>query len=154
MEQTYSLSSQELLVLEGTEGFIGTTKAGKKGVLYLALLHGEISIPYEEEDVFAVAVRKPGKTSLTKCMIHLVRDLEAPVVVLPKGHPSLRRSVVLLAIGREIKVTSKIEGGAEPQIGVLCAPSPELDGLHLIGVEGGILVRGALSRVRVFVENL
>lgn len=148
------LTSERLLVLEGTEGFIGVTKAGKKGFLYIASMYGEEVLPYDEEYVFAVAVRKPGKPLLMKSMVHLVRDLEAPVVVLPKGHPSLKRSVVLLAVGREIKVTSKIEGGAEPEIGVLCAPSPELDDLHLIGVEGGVLVRGALLKVRAFIEEL
>lgn len=154
MEQAYSLTSEELLVLEGVEGFIGATKAGKKGFLYLASPCGEALLPYGEEDLLAVAVRKPGRSMLMKCMIHLVRDLEAPVVVLPKGHPSLKRSAVLLAIGREVKVTSKVEGGAEPETGVLCAPSPELDGLHLIGIEGGILVRGALSKVKVLIEKL
>lgn len=154
MEQTHPLTNEELLILEGSQGFVGVTKAGKKGVLYLASPSNEVTLPYEEDDVLAVAVRKPGRPLLMKCMIHLVRDLEAPVVVLPKGHPSLKRNIVLLAIGREVEVTSRAEGGAEPRIGVLCAPSPELDGIRLIGVRGGVLVRGALSKVKMLIEGL
>ncbi|MEM0240487.1 MAG: hypothetical protein QXQ03_00520 [Candidatus Nezhaarchaeales archaeon] len=154
MEQKYSLSSEELLILEGDKGFIGITKAGKKGFIYLASPSSEVLLPYEEDYIFAIAIRKPGRPLLARCMIHLARDLEAPVVVLPKGHPSLKRSVVLLTIGREVEVTSKVEGGADPRIGVLCPPSPELDGLFLVSVEEGVLVRGALSRVRTFIERL
>lgn len=154
MEKTYSLTSEELLILEGIQGFIGVTKAGKKGFLYLALPSSEISLPYDEDDVFAVSVRKPGRILLMKCMIQLARDLEAPVVVLPKGHPSLKKNVALLAIGREVEVTSMAEGGAEPRVGVLCPPSPEMDGVRFVGVRGGILVRGSLLKVKTFIESL
>lgn len=154
MEQIYSLTSEGLLIPEGSQGFLGTAKAGKKGVLYLALPSNEAPMPYEEEDFLVVAVRKPGRPLLMKCTIHLVRDLEAPVAVLPKGHPSLKRNIVLLAMGPEVEVTARVEGGAEPRVGVLCAPSPELDGNHLIGVRRGVLVRGALSKVKMFIESL
>ncbi len=88
MEKLIPLHSQQLLIVEGSQGLVAVTKASRKGVPYVI-----------------------------------------PVIVLPRGHPSLKRFPLLLAVGRKVKLTSRIQSGVEPTAGLLCAPSKEFDGL-------------------------
>jgi len=154
MERLILLHSQQLLVVEGIQGLVAATKAGKRGVLYIAFFNEERPLPYEENHLFAVALRSSHGVSLAKCLIHMVRDHEIPVVVLPKGHPSLKRFPLLLAVAREVRLSSRIQGGAVPTAGLLCAPSKEFDNLLLVSAEEGIVVKGLSEHLSVRVEEL
>ena len=52
----------------------GSHQSWEEGILYIAFFNEERPLPYEEERLFAVALRFPYEISVAKCLIHMVKD--------------------------------------------------------------------------------
>ncbi len=76
-----------------------------------------------------------------RCTIYQLRELEAPLIVLPKGHPASPRLKTVVSIGPRTRLSCKIQPGTHPEQDILCG-SEEFHGLEVLAMPGGAAIKG------------
>ena len=75
------------------------------------------------------------------CTIFQLRVMQAPLIVLPKGHPASPRLKVVVSIGERTRCSCQIQPGTHPEQDVLCA-CQEFHQIEIIGRPGGAEILG------------
>ncbi len=93
-----------------------------------------------------------------RCTLYQLRELEAPLIVLPKGHPASPRLKTVVSIGPRTRLSCKIQPGTHPEQNVLCG-SEEFHELEVVAEPGGAEIKGkaegyALDSDRIIIEKL
>jgi hypothetical protein len=143
-----SLKEDEIAYLCGRSGTIALAKTLGK-FFYLDTEADEIVLFTEPEDlVIASAFGKEGKIMRgLKCTIYQIRELGAPLIVLPRGHRASPRLNVVVSIGQRTKLRCDILPGTHPEQDVLCA-SDEFHGLEILAAKGGAEIKGLHSDLK------
>ena len=81
-----------------------------------------------------------------KCVIFMLRELNSPLIVLPKGHPATKRLRTVVSVGRRIVLSCEITPGTHPEQHLLCSPS-EFNGIEILAYKGGVLFKGLSDAV-------
>ena len=81
-----------------------------------------------------------------KCVIFMLRELNSPLIVLPKGHPATKRLRTVVSVGRRIVLSCEITPGTHPEQHLLCSPS-EFNGVEILAYKGGVLFKGLSDAV-------
>ncbi|HMK54204.1 MAG TPA: hypothetical protein VK444_05420, partial [Methanobacteriaceae archaeon] len=142
------LPSDEVLFLRGSAGVVGFAKFGKKGSIFMGTPDlEEISIFMGPDDLIAVSAFNTGLQieKGIKSMIYLLRDVGAPLVVLPDKHPTSLRLPLVVSCGELIRLDCKIQPGTHPEQDILCA-CDELSGLEIRATSHGIQIHGNLPQ--------
>lgn len=138
------LAPDEVLFLCGNTGVVGLAKFARKGSIFMGTPDlEEIAIFLGEEDLIAVSAFDTGPTveKGIKSMIYLLREMGAPLVVLPDGHPTSRRLPLVVSCGEMVRLDCQIQPGTHPEQDILCACN-DLSGIKINATTNGIEIKG------------
>lgn len=150
-----SLQEDEIAYLCGRSCTIAIAKTLGK-YFYLETEAEEIILCTEPDDLMAASSFGVGERIRRglRCTLFLLRELEAPLIVLPKGHPASPRLKVVVSIGPLTRLSCQIQPGTHPEQDVLCA-GEEFHGLEVLALPGGARVEGlGEEMVEIKVEKL
>lgn len=151
MVQEIPLQVDEIIFLKGDTGTVGIAKFAKNGHIFIGTPDKEEIVMFlEKEDIIAVSALNSGSFSEDgiKSLIFLLRDLGAPLVVLPSDHPTSKRLPLVASCGEKIRLDCNITPGTHPEQDILCA-CDDLSGVEIEGVKGGLKVKGPLKEFKV-----
>lgn len=136
------LNEDEIAYIEGESGTIALAKT-KGRFFYLETEQKEIVLFTEPEELMVASSFGRGDKIRRglHCTLFQLRELEAPLIVLPKGHPASPRLKTVVSIGPFTRMSCNIEPGTHPEQNVLCG-SEEFHGLEIIAEPEGAEVRG------------
>jgi hypothetical protein len=138
------LYDDEVLFLEGNTGLVGLAKFKSEGHIFIGTPNlEEISIFMNPDDLIAVSAFKTGKEFKKgiKSMIYLLRDMGAPLIVLPEDHPSSKRLPLVVSCGDHIRLDCNITPGTHPEQDILCACN-DLSGVEIFATSNGVELHG------------
>ena len=81
-----------------------------------------------------------------KCVIFMLRELNSPLIVLPREHPATKRLRTVVSVGKRIVLSCEITPGTHPEQHLLCA-TPEFNGVEILAYKGGVSFRGLSEAV-------
>ena len=125
--------------------FIGTPE-GEEVVQFL-----------QAEDLIAVSAFSIGEIAERgiKCMVHLLRDIGSPIVVLPENHPTSSRLKMVVSCGNSIMLDCDIQPGTHPEQDILCS-TDEFHSLEILAEPGGASINGLRENLhgQIIMEKL
>ena len=126
-----SINEDDVIYLSGKSGTIAIIKTKGKS-FYLDSQTEEIVLFTEPDDLLVASALSIGEKIRRglRCTLFQIRELETPLLVLPKGHPASPRLKIVVSIGSKIKLSCKIQPGTHPEQDVLCG-SEEFHGLEV-----------------------
>ncbi|BDZ67872.1 hypothetical protein [Methanobacterium ferruginis] len=151
MEQKIPLKYDEIIFLKGNSGIVGVAKFTKTGHIFIGTPDKEEIVMFlEPEDLIAVSALDPGPLAEDgiKSLIFLLRDLGAPLVVLPKDHPTSKRLPMVTSCGETVRLDCNITPGTHPEQNILCA-CDDLSDIEIKSIEGGIEIQGPLKEFEI-----
>ena len=76
-----------------------------------------------------------------RCTIYQIRELNSPLIVLPRGHPASPRLRTVVSIGPRTRMSCEIQPGTHPEQDVLCG-SEEFHNLEVLAAPDGAVLKG------------
>jgi hypothetical protein len=152
-ERQGSLRAMNILIKEDEIAYL----AGRKGTLAIAKTKGnffyleteseEIVLFTDLEDLMVASSASVGEKVMRglRCTIYQLRELGAPLIVLPKGHPASPRLKTVVSIGPCTRLSCKIQPGTHPEQDVLCG-SEEFHEMEVLAKPGGAEILGITSK--------
>ncbi len=137
------LSDTEMLVLRGTTGTVAIVKVGRHSQFLVETPDREIVLGLNPEDVLVASgfgTDEKIRNGL-RCVLYMIREVNSPLIVLPKDHPATKRLKIVVAAGKRVVLSCKITPGTHPEQHLLCGVG-EFEGVEILGVEGGVELRG------------
>ena len=144
-----SLEEDEVAYLCGLSGTLALAKTHGK-FFYLETEADEVVLFTEPEDLMVASSFGTGEKIRRglRCTIFQLRELGAPLIVLPRGHPASPRLKTVVSIGSRTRMSCEIQPGTHPEQDILCS-SEEFHGLEVRGVFGGAEVEGFLGELLI-----
>ncbi|MDI6723579.1 MAG: hypothetical protein QMD61_02915 [Methanobacterium sp.] len=145
------ITPDEILFLIGNSGELGIVKAGNKKQIFIGMPNKEeIVVFLEPEDLIAVSSFDSGEKAEKgiRCMIYLLRELNAPITVLPENHPTSNRLPMVVATGDHVRLNCNIVPGTHPEQDILCA-CEDLSGLEISASNEGVNIDGVIKDFKV-----
>ena len=131
-------------------GQIGTVALAKTlgNFFYLDTDVEEVVLFTEPQDLIVASAFGTGERIRRglRCTIFQIRELNSPLIVLPKGHPASLRLKSVVSIGSRIKMSCKIQPGTHPEQDVLCG-TEEFHGLEVMADPDGAVVNGFSGKI-------
>ena len=133
---------------------------GRKGTLALAKTSGhlfyletdleEIVIFTDEDDLIVASAFGTGEKirKSLKCTIFQIREMDAPLIVLPKGHPASVRLKTVVSVGPKTRIKCDIQAGTHPEQDVLCG-TEDFMGSEVTGFPGGAEISNFDGDIRI-----
>ena len=147
--------NDEIAYLCGQSGTIALTKTLGK-FFYLETETEETVLFTEPEDLRVASAFGTGDKILRglQCTLYQLRELGAPLIVLPKGHPASPRLKVVVSIGPRTRLSCKIQPGTHPEQDVLCG-SEEFGDIEILAEPGGAEAKGfGIDMCKVIIKRL
>jgi hypothetical protein len=145
------LKNSEILYLIGESGTVGILKVGKEKILFIGTPEmEEIAQFLEEDDLIAISAFGLGKKfeKGIKALGYITREMDAPIIVLPKDHPSSKRLSMVLSVGDKVRLNCNIIPGTHPEQDVLCS-CDSLSGLTIKKSKNGVTIHGKLKNYKI-----
>jgi hypothetical protein len=144
-----SFKESEIVFLCGQSGTVALAKT-LGNLFYLETEAEEIVLFTEPDDLLVASSFGVGDAILRglRCTIYQIRELGAPLIVLPKGHPASARLKTVVSIGSKTHLSCNISPGTHPEQEVLCA-AEEFHGLQVSAIPGGAKIDGFSGRTVV-----
>ncbi len=145
------LSPREILFLKGSSGELGLVKASRDMQIFIGTPEGEEIVQFlQAEDLIAVSAFSVGTKAEKgiRCMIHLIKDHSAPIVVLPKDHPTSKRLNMVVSCGDIIRLDCNIRPGTHPEQDILCA-CEDLSETDITASKDGVEVEGTTKKFKI-----
>jgi hypothetical protein len=141
------LKDDEIAYLLGQTGTVALAKT-LGTFFYLDTDVEEVVLFTEPQDIIVVSAFGTGERIRRglRCTIYQIRELNSPLIVLPKGHPASPRLKSVVSIGPRIKMSCEIAPGTHPEQDVLCG-SEEFHGLEILADPGGAVVNGFSGKI-------
>ena len=137
------LDTRTMLLVRGTTGTLAIVKACQMRQFLVETPDREIALGVGPEAVLVASGFGTDDRIVNglRCVLYLIREVGSPLIVLPKEHPASARLRIVLAVGSRIVLSCNITPGTHPEQHLLCA-MPEFEGVEILGVEGGVELRG------------
>ncbi|MBN1762202.1 MAG: hypothetical protein JW878_03850 [Methanomicrobia archaeon] len=137
------LNSTELLLVRGTTGTLAIVKVGEKRQFFVETPEREIVYGLGPEDLLVASGFGTDESVVNglRCVLYMIREVNSPLIVLPKDHPATKRLKIVVSAGKRIVLSCKITPGTHPEQHLLCG-MPEFEGTEILGVEGGVELKG------------
>jgi hypothetical protein len=152
-----SLRDEEIAYLCGRGGTVAMAKA-LRNFFYLETEREEIVLFTEPHDLIVASsfgTDEKARRGLA-CTIFQLRELCAPLIVLPKGHPASPRLRTVVSIGPRTRLSCTIQPGTHPEQDILCG-SKEFHGLEITAEPGGASVEGWAeepNEMKILIEKM
>jgi len=143
------LKDDEIAYLCGQKGTLALAKT-LGHLFYLETNVEEIVIFTEENDLLVASAFDTGEKVRKglKCTIYQIREMDAPLIVLPKGHPASPRLKTVISVGDKTKIKCDIQAGTHPEQDVLCG-ADEFGGVVVLASMGGARVENFSGDVMI-----
>jgi hypothetical protein len=141
------LEDDEIAYLCGKTGTLALVRT-LGHFFYLETETEEIVIFTDEDDLLVASTFEAGKKArrgLT-CTLYQIREMNSPLIVLPKGHPASPRLKTVVSVGDKTRIRCDIQAGTHPEQDVLCGTS-EFDGVEVLSIPGGAEVKNFAGEV-------
>lgn len=145
----------EIAYLVGRRGTLAIAKT-KGYFFYLETESEEIVLFTQPEDLMVASSSRVGEKVMRglRCTIYQLRELGAPLIVLPKGHPASPRLKTVVSIGPRTRLSCRIQPGTHPEQDVLCG-SEEFHEMEVLAEPGGAEILGIASKeCEIIVQKL
>ncbi|OPY55205.1 MAG: hypothetical protein A4E49_00506 [Methanosaeta sp. PtaU1.Bin112] len=150
-----SIKDDEIAYLAGLGGTLAIAKTNGN-FFYLETESEEVVLFTDPVDLIVASSFGVGQKVMRGlcCTIYQLRELGAPLIVLPKGHPASSRLKTIVSIGSSTHLSCHIEPGTHPEQDVLCG-STEFNGMQVLGNPGGAEIIGwAQTECEIIVRKL
>lgn len=151
MKPEIKLDSSEILFLIGDTGTVGIVKVANDQMLFIGTPdNDEIVIYLEKDDLIAISAFGKGEKyeKAIKALAYLTREMESPIIVLPKDHPSSKRLKTVLSVGERVRLDCNITPGTHPEQDILCS-CDSLSGLVIDKTDSGVAITGELGDYKI-----
>jgi hypothetical protein len=141
------LGDDEIAYLCGKTGTLALVRT-LGHFFYLETETEEIVIFTDEDDLLVASTFETGKKARRglMCTLYQIREMNSPLVVLPKGHPASPRLKTVVSVGDKTRIRCDIQAGTHPEQDVLCGTS-EFDGVEVLSIPGGAEVKNFAGEV-------
>ena len=141
------LKDDEIAYLLGQTGTVALAKT-LGNFFYLDTDVEEVVLFTEPQDLIVASAFGTGEKIMRglRCTVYQIRDLNSPLIVLPKGHPASPRLKSVVSIGKRTKMSCEIQPGTHPEQDILCG-SEEFHGLEVLADPDGAVVNGFFGKV-------
>jgi hypothetical protein len=141
------LKDDEIAYLLGQTGTVALAKT-LGNFFYLDTDVEEVVLFTEPQDLIVASAFGTGEKIMRglRCTVYQIRELNSPLIVLPKGHPASPRLKSVVSIGKRTKMSCEIQPGTHPEQDVLCG-SEEFHGLEVLADPDGAVVNGFFGKV-------
>lgn len=140
-----SIKGDEIAYLAGLDGTLAIAKTNGN-FFYLETESEEVVLFTDPDDLIVASSFGVGEKIRRGlcCTIYQLRELGAPLIVLPKGHPASPRLKTVVSIGSSTHLSCKIQPGTHPEQDVLCG-SEKFHGMRVHAAPGGAEILGEIS---------
>ena len=137
------LSSNEMLLVHGDSGTLAVVKAGTQRQFFVDTPEGEFVLAVGPEELLVASGFGTDERigNGLRCVLYMIREVNSPLIVLPKNHPASARLKIVVAAGKRIVLSCNITPGTHPEQHLLCGMK-EFDGAEILGVAGGVELKG------------
>ena len=141
------LKDDEIAYLLGQTGTVALAKT-LGNFFYLDTDVEEVVLFTEPQDIIVASAFGTGERIRRglRCTIYQIRELNSPLIVLPKGHPASPRLKSVVSIGPRIKMSCEIAPGTHPEQDVLCGLE-EFHGLEVLADPEGAVVNSFSGKI-------
>lgn len=151
-----AIKEDEIAYLCGHSGTIAMAKT-LGNFFYLETEKEEIVLFTDPDDLMVASAFGMGDKIRRglKCTIYQIRELGAPLIVLPRGHPASSRLKTVVSIGPKTKLSCEIQPGTHPEQDILCSLD-EFHSIEILAEPGGALIRGQEEKLdaEIIIEKL
>ena len=145
------LNPSEILFLIGDTGTVGIVKVANNQMLFIGTPEKEEIVMYlEKDDLIAVSAFGKGEKyeKAIEAMVFITREMESPIIVLPKDHPSSKRLKMVLSVGDTVRLDCNISPGTHPEQDILCSCN-SLSGLKIKKTAEGVAITGEIPDYKI-----
>jgi len=149
------IKDDEIAYLVGLKGTLAIAKTNGN-FFYLETETEEVVLFTDAQDLIVASSTGVGEKVRRGlcCTIYQLRELGAPLIVLPKGHPASPRLKTVVSIGSSTRLSCKIEPGTHPEQDVLCG-SEEFHEMQVLARPGGAEILGrAFNECEIIMQKL
>ncbi len=141
------LEDDEIAYLCGKTGTLALVRT-LGHFFYLETETEEIVIFTDEDDLLVASTFEVGDKARRglMCTLYQIREMNSPLIVLPKGHPASPRLKTVVSVGDKTRIRCDIQAGTHPEQDVLCGTS-EFDGVEVLSIPGGAEVKNFAGEV-------
>ncbi len=153
-----ALRSNELLLVHGDTGTIAVVKVGSQRQFFLDTPEREIILALGPNELLVASGFGTDERILTglRCVLYLIREVNSPLIVLPKNHTASARLRIVVSAGKRVVLSCNVTPGTHPEQHLLCGMA-EFEGAEILAVEGGVELKGlthAKCEKREFASSL
>jgi hypothetical protein len=137
----------KILFLLGDTGTVGIVRLPEKKILFIGTPDKEeIATFLEKGDLIAVSAFGKGEKyeKAIKAMAYLTKEMNSPIIVLDKDHPSSKRLDLVLSVGEKVRLNCNISPGTHPEQDILCSCN-SLSDLIINKTMNGVEIEGILN---------
>ena len=137
------LSSSEMLLVHGNSGTLAVVKVGAQRQFFVDTPEREIVLAMGPEELLVASGFGTDDRIANglMCVLYMIREVNSPLIVLPKNHPASARLRIVVSAGKRIVLSCNIRPGTHPEQHLLCSMD-EFDGAEILGVDGGVELKG------------
>lgn len=150
-----TINEDDIAFLEGRKGTLAIAKSN--GLFFYLETEAEETILFTEPDDLIVASswgRGDKVRRALACTIFQLREMQSPLIVLPKTHPASPRLKVVVSIGEHIRCSCQIRPGTHPEQDILCA-CQDFHQMEVSGCPGGAEIQEmAEKEINIMVQKL
>jgi hypothetical protein len=141
------LEDDEIAYLCGGTGTMALVKT-LGHFFYLETETEEIFLFTDEDDLLVASTFEVGDVARRglACTLYMIREMNSPLIVLPKGHPASRRLRTVVSVGDKTRIRCDIQAGTHPEQDVLCG-TKEFEGVEVLSTPGGAEVKNFAGEV-------
>jgi hypothetical protein len=134
-----TLDGNEMLLVRGNSGTLAVVKVGKQRQFLVDTPEREIVLALGPEALLVASGFGTDEEMVNglRCVLYMIREVNSPLIVLPKNHPASARLKIVVSAGKRIVLSCDITPGTHPDQHLLCGMT-EFDGTEILGVEGGV----------------
>jgi hypothetical protein len=146
--ETFKLADDEILIVKGEHGILGIVRSKGIDKIFIEGFEKELELKINPEDVIVVSCFNNSEKFLKGilCMIYLIKEIGIPLISFPKERKLSFSPNMLVAIGKHIILTTKIEPGKERQ-NMLCV-AKDFDNIEIISNNENIILKG-IDKIKV-----
>jgi len=143
MAKMIPLDSNEMLLVRGNSGTLAVVTVGKQRQFLVDTPEREFVLALGPEALLVASGFGTDAQMVNglRCVLYMIREVNSPLIVLPKNHPASARLKIVVAAGKRIVLSCDITPGTHPEQHLLCGMT-EFDGAEILGVEGGVELKG------------
>lgn len=152
--ETFKLANNEILIIKGDYGILGITKAKGIDKIFIECFEKELELKINPEDIIVVSCLNNNEKFLKGiiCMIYLIKEIGIPLISFPKERKFSFYPNMLIAIGKHIILSTKIDAGKEKQ-NMLCV-TKDFDNMEIISNNEEIILKGInIMKIETFKVN-